>query len=102
MISPADSVFSTCQQHLFVFSGAGESGKSTIVKQMKIIHERGYNSEECTQYKPVVFSNTIQSLMAIIRAMAQLRIDFSDEISYVSSKQPTKIKWISYMRTLVF
>merc|ERR1712042_185684 len=58
--------------------GAGESGKSTIVKQMKIIHETGYSQEECLQYQPVVFSNTIQSLMAIIRAMGQLRIDFRD------------------------
>uniref|UniRef100_A0A1L8DKV1 Putative g-protein alpha subunit n=1 Tax=Nyssomyia neivai TaxID=330878 RepID=A0A1L8DKV1_9DIPT len=58
--------------------GAGESGKSTIVKQMKIIHELGYTQEECEQYRPVVYSNTIQSLMAIIRAMGQLRIDFAD------------------------
>ena len=58
--------------------GAGESGKSTIVKQMKIIHETGYSKEECEQYRPVVYSNTIQSLMAIIRAMGQLRINFGD------------------------
>ena len=64
--------------------GAGESGKSTIVKQMKIIHETGYSQEECLQYQPVVYSNTIQSLMAIIRAMGQLRIDFRDGARAVS------------------
>lgn len=58
--------------------GAGESGKSTIVKQMKIIHEDGYSEEECKQYKVVVFSNTIQSIIAIIRAMGKLKIDFGD------------------------
>jgi guanine nucleotide-binding protein G(i) subunit alpha len=62
----------------FIRKGAGESGKSTIVKQMKIIHETGYSKEECEQYRPVVYSNTIQSLMAIIRAMGQLRIDFAE------------------------
>ncbi|XP_074646783.1 guanine nucleotide-binding protein G(i) subunit alpha [Tubulanus polymorphus] len=56
--------------------GAGESGKSTIVKQMKIIHEKGYSKDECLQYRPVVYSNTIQSMIAIIRAMGQLKIDF--------------------------
>eukprot|EP00112_Aurelia_sp_Birch-Aquarium-sp1_P022666 Seg648.1 transcript_id=Seg648.1/GoldUCD/mRNA.D3Y31 product="Guanine nucleotide-binding protein G" protein_id=Seg648.1/GoldUCD/D3Y31 len=56
--------------------GAGESGKSTIVKQMKIIHESGYSPEECKQYKPVVFSNTIQSMQAIIRAMGTLKVDY--------------------------
>ena len=45
---------------------------------MKIIHESGYSRDECEQYRPVVYSNTIQSLMAIIKAMEQLRIDFSD------------------------
>uniref|UniRef100_A0A0A1WU68 Guanine nucleotide-binding protein G(I) subunit alpha 65A n=1 Tax=Zeugodacus cucurbitae TaxID=28588 RepID=A0A0A1WU68_ZEUCU len=58
--------------------GAGESGKSTIVKQMKIIHDKGYSQEECEQYRRVVYSNTIQSMMAIIRAMGHLKIDFAD------------------------
>lgn len=57
--------------------GAGESGKSTIVKQMKIIHETGYSDEERKAYRPVVYSNTIQSMMAIIRAMGQLKACFN-------------------------
>lgn len=56
--------------------GAGESGKSTIVKQMKIIHEGGFTTEDNKQFKPVVYSNTIQSLVTIVRAMAVLHIDF--------------------------
>lgn len=56
--------------------GAGESGKSTFVKQIKIIHENGYTHEECLSFVPVVHNNTIQSLMAIIQAMGQLRIEF--------------------------
>ncbi|KAK1796357.1 hypothetical protein P4O66_009423 [Electrophorus voltai] len=59
-------------------AGAGESGKSTIVKQMKIIHEDGYSEDECKQYRAVVYSNTIQSIMAIIKAMGNLKIDYSD------------------------
>lgn len=56
--------------------GAGESGKSTFVKQIKIIHENGYTHEECLSFVPVVHNNTIQSLVAIVQAMGRLRIDF--------------------------
>ncbi|KAI6189255.1 Guanine nucleotide-binding proteinG(O) subunit alpha [Aphelenchoides besseyi] len=56
--------------------GAGESGKSTIVKQMKIIHESGFSAEDYKQYKPVVYTNTVQSLVAILRAMGNLSIPF--------------------------
>uniref|UniRef100_A0A8C5JZR2 Uncharacterized protein n=1 Tax=Jaculus jaculus TaxID=51337 RepID=A0A8C5JZR2_JACJA len=45
---------------------------------MKIIHEDGYSEEECRQYRAVVYSNTIQSIMAIVKAMGNLQIDFAD------------------------
>lgn len=68
--------------------GAGESGKSTIVKQMKIIHEDGYSEEECRQYRAVVYSNTIQSIMAIVKAMGNLQIDFADPSRAVCGLSP--------------
>lgn len=50
----------------------------------RIIHEAGYSEEECKQYKAVVYSNTIQSIIAIIRAMGRLKIDFGDSARAVS------------------
>lgn len=44
----------------------------------RIIHEGGFTQEDNKQYKPVVYSNTIQSLVAIIRAMGALHIQFAD------------------------
>jgi len=49
----------------------------TGVVNYRIIHENGYSQEECLAYRPVVHNNTIQSLLAIVRAMGQLRIEFS-------------------------
>ena len=57
--------------------GAGESGKSTIVKQMRIIHCNGYSTDECKQYKLIVYSNAVESLFSILLAMRKLGIDFS-------------------------
>lgn len=53
----------------------------------RIIHEAGYSEEECKQYKAVVYSNTIQSIIAIIRAMGRLKIDFADAARAVSERK---------------
>jgi len=54
--------------------GAGESGKSTVLKQMKLIHHGGYNDAERESYKEIIYSNTIQSMRAILDAMPHLDI----------------------------
>uniref|UniRef100_A0A1X7SLG5 Uncharacterized protein n=1 Tax=Amphimedon queenslandica TaxID=400682 RepID=A0A1X7SLG5_AMPQE len=41
-----------------------------------IIHEQGFTRDECKQYRPVVYSNTIQSLAAIVKGMDLLGINF--------------------------
>jgi hypothetical protein len=35
--------------------GSGESGKSTIVKQMKIIHQNGYSKDELLMFRLIVY-----------------------------------------------
>lgn len=45
---------------------------------LRIIHEDGYSEDECKQYRAVVYSNTIQSIMAIVKAMASLKINYSN------------------------
>ena len=50
----------------------------------RIIHENGYTREECLQYKPVVYSNTVQSTVAILRAMERLQIPFHNQARAVS------------------
>lgn len=39
--------------------GAGESGKSTILKQIKIIYDHGYSEEERRNLRHIVYDNTI-------------------------------------------
>ena len=56
--------------------GAGESGKSTIAKQMKILHQDGFSEQERESFKPVVYTNTVQSMLAIVRAMDSLDISY--------------------------
>ncbi|KAF7724426.1 guanine nucleotide-binding protein subunit alpha [Apophysomyces ossiformis] len=57
--------------------GAGESGKSTILKQMKLIHDGGFSRDEKESFKEIIFSNTLQSMRVIIEAMENMDIDFA-------------------------
>jgi hypothetical protein len=45
----------------------------------RIIHEDGFSGDDVKQYKPVVYSNTIQSLAAVLRAMDSLGIEYADK-----------------------
>lgn len=59
--------------------GAGESGKSTILKQMQLIHGAGYSNEEREAFKEIIFSNTVQSMRVIIDAMKMMNISLGNE-----------------------
>lgn len=59
--------------------GSGESGKSTIVKQMKIIHLKGYSDDELYNYRATVFKNLIECAKAVINAMEQFNVAPSND-----------------------
>ena len=46
--------------------GAGESGKSTILKQMKILFLESYDEEERKNFLSVIHSNMIESMKTLI------------------------------------
>lgn len=54
--------------------GAGESGKSTLFKQMKIIHHNGFTQDECMGYRDIIRSNVLQSMKSLIQATHKLGI----------------------------
>jgi guanine nucleotide-binding protein subunit alpha len=56
--------------------GSGESGKSTIVKQMKIIHQNGYSKEELLSWKLTIFKNILESIQIIIRSIKKFDYEF--------------------------
>lgn len=55
--------------------GAGESGKSTLVKQMKIIHSNGFTASELSAYRPTVLDNLLSSMKFVLTGMGILRIN---------------------------
>lgn len=55
-------------------AGTGESGKSTFIKQMRIIHGSGYTDEDKRGFIKLVFQNIFMAMQTMIRAMDGLKI----------------------------
>ncbi|WWC89358.1 uncharacterized protein L201_004280 [Kwoniella dendrophila CBS 6074] len=54
--------------------GAGESGKSTVLKQMRLIYNKPYDVEERDSYREIVYSNTVQSMRVLLEGVALMEI----------------------------
>ncbi|KAG4066614.1 hypothetical protein HA402_007250 [Bradysia odoriphaga] len=59
--------------------GAGESGKSTLVKQMKIIHTDGFSTSELCAFRPTVLDNLLASMKYVLTGMGLLRINLEHQ-----------------------
>lgn len=59
--------------------GAGESGKSTFVKQIRIIHVNGFTDEERDHYKAVINETILYSLSAVVKTAQAHKLKFSDQ-----------------------
>lgn len=68
--------------------GTGESGKSTFIKQMRIIHGAGYSEEDKRGFTKLVYQNIFTAMQAMIRAMDTLKILYKDEQNEVSRRPP--------------
>ena len=58
--------------------GTGESGKSTILKQMRIIHAAGFEDKEREGFRCLVFRNILRSTRALLDAMESQRLSLAD------------------------
>ncbi|ANZ76541.1 BA75_03732T0 [Komagataella pastoris] len=70
--------------------GSGESGKSTILKQIKIIHQNGFTNDELIKYKKVVFQNILDVCQELIKGIRQFELEneltnlTTDELSFIN------------------
>lgn len=64
-----------CSEFKILLLGSGESGKSTIVKQMKIIHQNGFSRSELMLYRLTVIRNLVDSAQTIVLAMRKFALE---------------------------
>ncbi|CAP38741.2 Protein CBR-GSA-1 [Caenorhabditis briggsae] len=58
--------------HRLLLLGAGESGKSTIVKQMRILHINGFNADEKREKIKDIRRNVRDAMQVMLKAMEEI------------------------------
>ena len=89
--------------------GSGESGKSTFLKQMRILHGEQYKEEEIKSFKYIIYANIVKGMRVLIDARIKLGIEWEDEHcenhanylqSFDSSQRLDEIIFNNYVKSL--
>ncbi|CAF97193.1 unnamed protein product [Tetraodon nigroviridis] len=80
--------------------GTGESGKSTFIKQMRIIHGAGYSETDRKGFTSLVLQNLLTAVQALASAMETLHIHYSMERN-AASESKAEMCFQSYAKKLI-
>ncbi|TFK64229.1 heterotrimeric G-protein alpha subunit, GPA2-like protein [Pluteus cervinus] len=59
--------------------GSGDSGKSTILKQMRVIHKVPFSQQEIETYRQLTFDNVTRGFKYLLDAMEDMDLKVSEE-----------------------
>lgn len=79
------------REYKLLLLGTGESGKSTFIKQMRIIHGRGYTDEDKRGFTRLVYQNIFTAMQAMIQAMNALQIPYKYEHNKANASIVNKV-----------
>ena len=65
------------------YLGTGEAGKTTFIKQMRIIHGSEYDENEIQEFKKIIFQNIYDGICKLGDAMDHLNISYKNTIPEV-------------------
>eukprot|EP01133_Synstelium_polycarpum_P012223 gene12223-14313_t len=81
--------------------GSGDSGKSTIAKQMRFIHAKGFTDEELKTYRDIMHGNILQCIQLLTRNLERYDLTvaahLSDKADYYSDINPYELPLASHM-----
>eukprot|EP00474_Spongospora_subterranea_P001066 CRZ01524.1 hypothetical protein [Spongospora subterranea] len=60
--------------------GAGESGKSTLFKQMITLYGKGYSEEDRKSYTHIVYNNTISAMKILVKYSEELDAELDTRV----------------------
>lgn len=71
--------------------GAGDSGKSTIFKQIKLLFQTGFDDAELKSYIPIIHANIYQTIKILYDGVKELAQNENDSTKYAISDEKKEI-----------
>ncbi len=62
-------------EYKMLLLGLGNSGKTTIMKQMRILYQNGYTAEELTLVRHTIYKDVVESAKTIVEVKRHLNIE---------------------------
>ncbi|KAL4634725.1 guanine nucleotide-binding protein subunit alpha-11-like [Arapaima gigas] len=79
------------QEIKILLLGTGESGKTTFIRQMRIIHGNGFSEDERRSFAKLIFQNIFTSVKSMTDAMVTLRIPYDDPENEVFAEKVREV-----------
>lgn len=67
--------------------GAGESGKSTFLKQMRIIHGQDFDSDALNEFRPIIYGNVLKGMKVLADARRKLKLEWRDPLNQTHAER---------------
>ncbi|KAF7344844.1 Guanine nucleotide-binding protein alpha-2 subunit [Mycena venus] len=78
--SSTDRTTETISTAKILLLGTADSGKSTILKQMRMLHHSSFSSSEIEAYRRLAFDNVIQGMRVLLASLPGLGLDLPDAL----------------------
>lgn len=69
------------QEIKILLLGAGESGKTTFIKQMRIIHGEDYSEQDRLEFRPIIYHNILKGFKILVEARRRLQIPLENSLN---------------------
>ncbi|KAG8869482.1 hypothetical protein FRC20_001348 [Serendipita sp. 405] len=100
------------KQTKILLLGSGDSGKTTIMKQMRLITDGSFSRHELESYRQLVFANLITGMKAIVESLPEIGLSIEDDeeafaaftmvehAADIKEGQPFPVEYLEPFRTL--
>jgi len=75
--------------------GTGESGKSTIFKQMQILYDSGFTEIDQTVFRGVLRSNVVEAMQTLIQGMEVFELEFENKSADDSAQYIEELEYLN-------